>query len=160
MTLLACLLLPVSAPQAREQNRKPTHSRGYLLAVKLNRALARTPMRGTGWALVSEGKRVDLHPGFIAAVAGFESSYGARMCEPFNAWGLGSCRRAWTPPPFASWRDSIRFFAGWFRSRWRPSTDMWTVGRSYCPPCASGWGNAVALRMRLLGFEPSTRFPR
>lgn len=152
LTVLACFLFSCTAARA-------AHSRGYMLAVKLNRALASTPMRGTGFALVTEGKRFDVNPAFIAAAAGKESSYGAAMCEPFNAWGLGSCGRAWRPPRFGSWRESIRFFARWYRSRYA-GDDMWAAGRSYCPPCGDSWGEGVAYRMRLLGFAPSTRYPR
>lgn len=147
--------------KAHEQTAKRGgHSRGYLTAVKLNRALVGTPMRGSGFALVLAGRKWDVHPAFIAAVAGLESSYGAAACRGnrMNVWGLSSCGRGWYVPQFRSWRHATEFFARWFRSRWTPAVDMWAVGRSYCPPCGSSWGERVAYRMRLLGFPATTRW--
>lgn len=163
LTLIAALVATYAA-SAATHHRKPHHSRGYLLAVQLNRALASTPMRGTGWALATEGRAAGVHPAFIAAVAGKESSYGAQPCRAnrMNVWGLSSCRRGWAVPQFRTWRQAIRFFAHWFQSRFAYARTPYDV-HGYCvtgsgADCPS-WAADVAYRMRALGFAPSTRWP-
>lgn len=118
-------------------------------------------MAGTGWALVTEGRRWNVHPAFIAAVAGLESSYGAHVCQAYNGWGLGSCPQLWSPPTFRSWRDGIRFFAGWFHGRFGQARTPWDV-HGYCVTASGAdcpsWASSVAYRMRLLGFPALTRW--
>lgn len=133
------------------------------LAQQLNRGLAATPMRGLGYILEAEGRRYGVHPGFVAAVAAVETSYGAAMCLPFNAWGISSCGRAWRAPTFRSWRDGIRYASRFLAERWlrRGVSSPWAIGRTYCPPCGDRWGDRVAWFMRRLGFPaPSARYPR
>ena len=121
----------------------------------LNRGLAHTPMRGLGLILVQEGRRRNVSPYLIAAVAGLESSYGAAPCRsnPRNVWGLASCKRGYGIPVFRSWRQAVRFQAGLLRRGWlsKGVRDVYTIGRSYCPPCKNKWGADVGWFMRDLG---------
>lgn len=133
-------------------------------ARKLDAGLAGTPMHGLGWILEAEGHRAGVHPAFIAAVAGVESSYGAAHCTQSRYWvfGLGSCARAWTPPYFRSWRQAIRYQARFLRDRWirRGADDPWTIGRTYCPPCGNRWGDEIARHMRRMGFRPVVTYQK
>lgn len=131
-------------------------------AQRLNRALAGTPMHGLGWILEAEGRRAGVHPAFIAAVAGVESSFGAAHCTQNTYWvfGLGSCARSWTPPYFTSWRQAIRYQARFLHDRWiaKGARDPWTIGRTYCPPCGNRWGDKIAHFMGRLGFPAAVTY--
>lgn len=163
LTAVICLVAVCLLTQRSEGARPHIHhSLGYLIAAQLNLGLRDTPMRGTGFALVGEGKRWNVHPAFIAAVAGVESSYGAAYCQRYNGWGLGSCPQLWHPPTFRSWRDGISFFARWFRGRWPRSSSPYDV-HGYCVDrygndCPT-WPGKVAYNMRRLGFSAVTRYP-
>ena len=50
------------------------------------------------------GQRYGIDPRLLVAIAGAESSFGAKLCAPFNAWGWG-CPNA--PFAFTSWSDGI-----------------------------------------------------
>lgn len=161
-----CFLFVLASTAVGKPRPKLQHSARFLVAQQLNIGLAGTPMRGLGFKLEAAGHRYGVHPAFIAAVAGLESSYGAEGCRDnrLNAYGLGSCRascarwaRSWVPC-FNTWGQSIGFFARWFVSRWRPGTSVWTVGYTFCPPCGFRWGSKVAYNMRRLGFTATTRY--
>ncbi|MCR4340685.1 MAG: hypothetical protein NUW01_12460, partial [Gemmatimonadaceae bacterium] len=121
----------------------------------LNRGLARTPLHGLGKVLDEEGRRQNVSPYLIAAIAGLESSFGKYPCRsnPKNVWGLASCKSGYGIPFFRSWRQAIRFQAELLRDGWlsRGVRDVYTIGRSYCPPCGNGWGAKVGWLMRSLG---------
>ncbi|MCR4339124.1 MAG: hypothetical protein NUW01_04460 [Gemmatimonadaceae bacterium] len=148
LILLCFLLLALTATSVASARGNPT-------AAALNRGLARTPMRGLGQVLDEEGRRANVSPYLIAAIAGLESSYGAHPCRSNtrNVWGLASCKRGYGIPFFASWRQAIRFQAQLLRRGWlaKGVRDVYTIGRSYCPPCGNGWGAKVAWFMRSLG---------
>ncbi len=150
VTVLAVLFLAAPAQAA--------HSRGYLTAVKLNRALAGTPMAGTGFALVTESRRYRLNPALIAAIAGTESSYGAAACQSnrFNAFGLSSCGSGWLVPRFQSWREAYRFMAKFLTERWPFAKSPYDLhGYAACDDC---WGRKTAAHMLELGFPATTRW--
>lgn len=156
--LALTLIAATPAPAATKHGPRPHHSRGYLTAVQLNRMLARTPMRGTGWGLVNAGKHWNVHPAFIAAIAGTESSFGAAACSNnrYNAFGLSSCGYGWRVPSFRSWRESYEFMARFLATRWpwhRTPYDF----RGYAA-CSECWGRKTASWMRWLGFGSSTRW--
>lgn len=138
---------------------QPRHSRGYLAAVQLNRALLRTPMRGTGWGLVNEARSYGLNPALIAAIAGTESTYGAAACRSnrFNAYGLSSCGTGWRVPAFRSWRESYRFMARFLSSRWPGARTPYDFhGYALCDAC---WGRKTSQHMLELGFPATVGWP-
>ena len=152
VTLAALLVLALaSAASARGSTLVPQSSP----RVELNRGLAHTPLRGLGAILDEEGRRQNVSPYLIAAIAGLESSYGLHPCRsnPRNVWGLASCKRGYGIPYFTSWRQAIRFQAGLLRRGWlsKGVRDVYTIGSSYCPPCGNGWGAKVGWLMRSLG---------
>lgn len=132
------------------------------VALKLNRGLRGTPMRGLGFLLEREGRRAGVHPAFIAGVAGVESSYGAAMCLPYNAWGISSCGNAWRAPTFGSWREGIRYAARFFKRQWPSARSPWDF-HGYCVDrygndCPT-WPGKVAANMRRLGFGATVSYP-
>lgn len=130
-------------------------------AQQLNRGLAGTPMAGLGWILEAEGHRAGVHPAFIAAAAGLESAWGRLACHgnPYNAWGLGSCGRSWTPPTFPTWRAAIRYYARFIRQRWPSARTPYDL-HGYCECGAQAWGSRVAWNMDRLGFPAIVRYGR
>lgn len=156
MTLTALLALLIfwglySDSRAATSHRNPR----VTVAQTLNRGLARTPMRGLGFMLEREAHAAGVNPYLIAAIAGKESSFGAAMCRPFNAWGLGSCDRMWRPPTFRSWRHAIRYMAGrYLRPRYllQGARTVEGMARSYCPGCGT-WARDVRGFLARFGAE-------
>jgi len=64
-----------------------------------------SPMAGTGAAFLESGRRYNVDPRFMVAIAGAETSFGKRLCTPYNAfnWFYGG----WCNSPFASWEEAI-----------------------------------------------------
>jgi hypothetical protein len=156
--VLAVSLVFTSIAAAKRHVAHRGHSHGYQLAVLLNRGLAHTPMRGTGFALVVEAKKQNINPALIAGIAGTESSYGAAACwsNRFNAFGLGSCSGSWVPA-FGSWRDAYRYMAGFLRSHWPTARSPYDLhGYAACDSC---WADHTAGHMRELGFGIGFSFP-
>jgi hypothetical protein len=128
-------------------------------AIKLNRGLQNTPMRGTGWKLEAAGFKHKIHPAFIAAIAGTESSFGHRACrsDRFNAFGLASCTRSWPVPQFRSWKHVYGFMGAFLTRRWPGASTPYSF-RGYAA-CSDCWARRVSFFMRRLGFGTSVRYP-
>lgn len=136
------------------------HSPRYLVATQLNANLAGTPMAGTGFALEAAGWRWHVHPAFIAAIAGTESSYGRLGCQgnPRNAFGLASCGQSWRVPFFASWKQAYEFMGRFLAERWpRARTPYDYSGYAACSSC---WGRATAWHMSRFGMGTDVRYGR
>lgn len=163
LTVPVIALLVLLCLAARAGSTPVKHSPRYQVAAQLNRGLAGTPMAGTGFALEAAGWRYRVHPAFVAAVAGVESTYGAAVCERFNAWGLGSCGRAWRPPAFPSWKHAYDYFARFIRDRWPSALTPYDF-HGYCVTPAGDdcptWPGKVAANMRRLGFGETLRYGR
>lgn len=160
LTLTLTIILLAVAAAAHAANPTINVQRQRVVA-QLNAGLAGTPMAGTGRQLEAAGWKHRVHPAFMAAVSAIESSWGRRMCEPFNAWGLGSCKRAWTPPSFRSWAHAYDYYARFLRSRW-PSARTPYDYHGYCVDrngndCPT-WARDVAWNMDRLGYGPSVRY--
>lgn len=124
----------------------------------LNRGLAGTPMAGTGRELEAAGRRHHVHPAFIAAIAGTESSFGAAMCGSYNAYGLANCTGIWGVPTFRSWADSYEFMGHFLSSRWPNARTPYDYhGYAACDSC---WGAKTEMHMRQrFGVSGSVRYP-
>ena len=156
MTLAIALTLiaPTAATAA-----KPHANPRVQTARTLNRALAATPMAGTGWKLEQTGHRWKIHPALIAAIAGTESSFGRVPCrnDRFNSYGLASCTNSWPVPRFRSWAHSFQFMGKFLSERWpRARTPFDYRGYAACSDC---WGRKTAYWMKWLGFGSSVRYP-
>jgi hypothetical protein len=133
---------------------------------RLNRGLDGTPMEGTGGELEQAGRRYGIHPAFIAAIAGTESSFGAAACRNnrYNAFGLSSCGSGWSVPWFRSWADAYDFMARFLTGRtnvtsgWPNARTTWDYhGYAACSRC---WGDKTAYWMRTrFGLPPNVRYP-
>lgn len=121
---------------------------------RLNRALSRSRMAGTGAILEQEGRRYGVSPYFMAAAAWTESSLGDAACDNYNAWGLGNCGSAWSVPSFSSWDEAISYYARYLSSHWPGHSSPWSF-RGYAK-CDSCWAEKTAEHMVALG-APSTR---
>jgi hypothetical protein len=126
----------------------------------LNRGLYDTPMANTGRELEAAGWKHHVHPAFIAAIAGTESSFGAAACRgaPYNAFGLASCGSSWHVPWFPTWASAYTFMARFLTSRWphaRTAYDYY--GYAACSSC---WGAKTASWMRSrFGYSSSVVYP-
>lgn len=122
----------------------------------LRAGVAGTPLERSLYALEAVGRRHNVSPYLMAAIAGVESGYGRRHCSQSRFWvvGLGSCGRAWAPPMFRNWWQAWDYFARFLRDRWigRGVSSATAIGYSYCPPCGSRWGAAVEWHMRRVGW--------
>lgn len=123
---------------------KAGHSHRYEIAHRLSVGLKGTPLERYAFVLEAEGRKYNVNPFFIAAISGVESSFGAAACGG-NAWGIGSCSMS-----FATFADGARYTTRLLRTGYlnRGLTDVWSIGRVYCPPCGNGWGDKVAWFMR------------
>ena len=130
------------------------------VARRLDRFLARYPMRRLGTILERVGRREGVSPFFIVAVAGKESSFGLAACtaNPRNVWGLGACGRAWTPPYFNTWEEAITFFARFVEGRtsvyhgWPNAQTPWDF-HGYCAGCETSWAAGVSRFMTMMGAQ-------
>ncbi len=127
---------------------------------RLDAGLDGTPMGGTGRDLEAAGRRYGIHPAFIAAIAGTESSFGAAPCASnrFNAYGLANCGSIWGVPAFRSWRDSYLFMGRFLSSRWPGARTPFDFhGYAACSSC---WGSKTEWWMRArFGVGPEVRYP-
>lgn len=153
-TVLA-LALPAASTAAQDGP-----SNRASVAKRLNRALAATPMRGTGWKLEQAGYTHRISPYFIAAIAATESSLGRAACRSnrHNAFGLASCGHSWPVPQFRSWAQAYQFMGAFLRRRWPQARTAYEFyGYAACSSC---WGRKTAYWMRrLFGVGPEVRYP-
>jgi hypothetical protein len=126
----------------------------------LNRGLYDTPMANTGRELEAAGWKHHVHPAFIAAIAGTESSFGAAACSgnPRNAFGLSSCGSGWRVPYFETWAEVYTFMARFLTSRWPHARSTYDYyGYAACSSC---WGAKTASWMRSrFGMSSSVVYP-
>jgi hypothetical protein len=134
---------------------RAAHSHRYQVAQQLAQGLQGTPLAGYAFQLEAEGRRWNVNPYMVAAISGVESSFGSAACGG-NAWGLGSCSVS-----IASFADGIRYVTRQLRTGYlnRGMSDVWSIGRIYCPPCGSGWGDKVAWFMHARFGLPAASQP-
>lgn len=127
---------------------------------RLQKGLRGTPMDGSAGELEAAGRAYNIHPAFIAAIAGTESSFGAAACASnrYNAFGLSSCGSGWSVPNFRSWGEVYVFMAKFLTSRWAHARTTYDYhgyaanSRSWGAKCAYwmqarfGLGNTVYYR--------------
>jgi hypothetical protein len=153
LTLLTTLILAL--PAAAHAGKRSD------VAKHLNRALAGTPLAGTGYLLEQAGHKHGVSPYFMVAAAATESSLGRVPCSnnPKNIWGLASCTNSWPVPYFETWREAFHFYARFLAQRWpTASTPHHYYGYAACSSC---WGDKTAWWMsRLFGVQATTRYGR
>lgn len=119
------------------------------ISKRIDRTLAQygSPFAGTGLDFARAGRHWNINPFLPVAATGIESTFGRAACG-INPWGWASCQ---TSPPWATWREGIHYVTRYLRQRYVNEwglTDVWAIGRVYCPPCGDGWGNKAAYYMR------------
>lgn len=162
--ILLTLLLANTAAQASPHPNRISAAREHVVHL-LNDGLAGTPMAHTGRQLEAAGWKWHVHPAFIAGVAGIEAAWGRLACRDnrFNAFGLGSCGTAWSPPTFRSWAAAYDYMARFIHSRWPSARTPYDM-HGYCVTSSGAdcpdWPAKVAWNMERLGFGPSLRYGR
>lgn len=166
--LLAALAVCVVGKVDAKPKPAPHHSPRFLLAQQLNRALASSPLRGTGFALEDEAHRGNLNPYFIVGAGVTESGDGGlpgvHPCRQnrMNIWGLASCGYSPEVPVFKTWRDAYRSYIAFIHRHWPHARTLYEL-YGYCPPCGTqGWGDKTYGAMRHLFGNVSTslEYPR
>lgn len=159
LAVVACVLAAgpgaASLKQEQEQQQSPWRTaKRAQVAAKLNRGLAGTPLRGLGRIIEQVGWRYHVHPAFMAAASGTESSFGAVPCcgSRYNIWGWYSM------PPVASWEQAFTAYARFLRDRWPSAWTPWDF-HGYCGCGVTAWGNATSRFMHRLGFAAVVRYP-
>ena len=116
--LVACSSPPLDvAPAVASPSPGEAAASAEPLAATIDAYLAEkgSPLAGLGAEFVASGRRHDVDPRLVVAIAGAETSFGTRLgcydssgnvvANPYNAWNWfykGGC-----PSPFASWGDGI-----------------------------------------------------
>jgi hypothetical protein len=121
-------------------------------SARLNARLAQTPLAGLGGHFLIEGARLQneltLDPRFVVALAGAESSFGTRICTPFNAWNWfweGPClpRRpdGSAPSPFSDWKRGIEVVSKFLKKSYllKGYTTIPLIGSKYCAEGCQHW---------------------
>ena len=156
-------LAVVWSERARNSRRATERWREHrfdVIVTKLERAMAGTPMAGTGRDLEQVGRRNKVSPFFIVAVAATESSIGVAACSSNrkNVWGLSSCGSGWYVPKFASWAEAYEFFARFVNRQWPGHSSPYSF-RGYAA-CSDCWARKVSSWMSsLFGVPAVTRYP-
>lgn len=144
------------------------HSHRYLVAKRTVAGLryydrARPiPMIRTGWILEQAGHRYNVNPALIAGIAAKETQLGRTSCLSFEAWGLGACGHAWTPPTFQSWRESTFYFARHLRVRFlnRGARSVSAIlAGGYCASACGAWTADVLRFMRPFRLGSGVTYP-
>ncbi len=88
----------------------PAFAAPAIIAEALDRYLADkgSSLAGQGSALVESGRRWDVDPRLVVAIAGAESTFGTRLCAEYNAWNwfykdTSNC----SANAFTSWKEGI-----------------------------------------------------
>lgn len=157
MTMLAALTI---TPLANAQTPHRTHQDAVVS--NLRAGLSGTPMYASVVELEKAAKKYGISPYFIAAAAGTESAFGRLACKgnPYNAFGLGSCDRAWKVPHFYTWKQAYLYYARFIRTRWPRARTAYDL-HGYCECGATTWGSSTAWHMRrLFNVGPAINYGR
>lgn len=131
---------------------------------QLDKRLAGTPLAGLGAYFLSEGSRFQIDPRLVVAIAGAESSFGGRICTPFNAWNWfweGPCRPrrpdGSTPSPFRDWERGIEVVSKFLKKSYvlKGYTTIPQIGSKYCAEGCKDWEPNVTEFYSKLGGDLS-----
>jgi len=100
-----------------------------------------SPLAGLGQVLVEKGRQYNVDPRLVVAIACHETTFGTRLCAPYNAWNWfhgGECPKS----PFDSWEQGIdivtealgRFYFEEMGRRTIPD-----IGAKYCAVGCEHW---------------------
>lgn len=149
LSLTAVIFTALFTAGQTAQAAKPKHNHYFSNALKIKvglRYFGSIPMKNTHWALEAAGRRYNVNPALIVGIAAKETQLGRTSCLRYEAWGLGACGRAWTPPSFNSWRESIFYFARFLRTRFLNrgiNTVEGILSAGYCVGGCGSWASDV-----------------
>lgn len=142
---------------------KRPHSERYQTVMHLKQGLIRgghggSPLVGVMFQLEAAAWRHRISPYAIAAISGFESTFGRNGCpsNPRNIWGLGACGAAWHEPYFETWKEAFNYMARFLKRTWPGARTVHDL-HGYCT--CGGWSAKVAYYMaHFWGKGPSLRY--
>ena len=143
---------------------------GTLIDTYLRSKASGSPLIGQGHTFVAAGRKFNVDPRLLVAIAGHESSFAREECQGqdsasiYNAWGW----EALPPPcrPFDSWQESIWFITekiatgDIYFAKGRDTVEKmgaaWVCGpnASSCPD-AKNWIDDVTYFIEWMGGDPN-----
>ncbi|MGQ9494041.1 MAG: peptidoglycan DD-metalloendopeptidase family protein [Anaerolineae bacterium] len=118
-----------------------------------------SPLVGHGQIFVDKGRQYNIDPRLLVAIAGAETSFGKRLCTPYNAWNWFYTGR-WCDAPFGSWDEGIDrvneglkrlYFNGGLDGTIRNTIPL--IGERYCPGCTNWVSNVTFFYQTELGGD-------
>jgi len=164
--LLVVFLVSCGSSPVEEARPAASPSPGKPLATIIDAYLEEkgSPLAGLGAEFVTSGRRHDVDPRLVVAIAGAETAFGTRLgcCDstgnvvenPYNAWNWfykGGC-----PSPFDSWGDGIDRVTAGLRRLYLDQglTTIETIGPKYSPAEPGTWIRNVTSFYQTLGGDP------
>ncbi|NPD30665.1 hypothetical protein HLV37_02065 [Eggerthellaceae bacterium zg-1084] len=109
---------------------------------RIDAYLAGSPLAGQGTTFAQAAWAYGIDPRFSPAIATVESSKGAALFKPYNAWGWGSV--SWN-----SWEEAINAHAAGL-ARGYGRTLTLAAAQKYCPPTWQHWHDSVSAQMAMI----------
>jgi len=129
-----------------------------LLRTYNSRMLREDPHVGDEFLQAGRERNVD--PRFMVAIAGAETTFGNRICTPYNPFNW--FYRSWCDSPYASWQDAIRKVTNgvhlYYLERGQTSIASFVYNcgsHCYCKNC-DNWYRNVRQFYQMLGGDPDT----
>jgi hypothetical protein len=115
-----------------------------------------SPLAGHGEAFLDSGRRWNVDPRLVVAIAGAETTFGTRMCADFNAWNwfyMDTSRCS--PNAFDSWEDGIEQVTRGLKQSYldRGRTTISAIAETYTATDRETWIGNVTLFCQELGGD-------
>jgi hypothetical protein len=97
-------------------------------------------LAGHGNKLIEAGRKYDIDPRLVAAVAGAETSLGNNVCTPFNAWNW-FYKQTCPPSKFSSYDEAIENVTKYLRHNYinKGYTSLALIRAKYCTSDCENW---------------------
>jgi hypothetical protein len=118
-----------------------------------------SPLAGHGEAFLDSGRRWNVDPRLVVAIAGAETTFGTRMCADYNAWNwfyMDTSRCS--PNAFDSWEDGIEQVTRGLKQSHldRGRTTISAIAETYTATDRETWiGNVTRFYWDELGGDPN-----
>jgi hypothetical protein len=109
-----------------------------------------SPLASSSQEFVLAGKNYGISPKLIIAISGIESSFGVKLCGPYNAWGRKAKGGGYKS--YNSWKEAIWDQAFYLKTRYidRGLVVVEQIAPVYCPPNYVVWANKVTHFMSII----------
>lgn len=120
------------------------------MATFLNQYLGKksSPMATSGTEFVSHANSFGVDPRLVVAISGAESSFGRKICGPYNAWNWFHCYASGTcsghpcqNSPFTSWERGARTVTKFLKRSYlnKGYVTLELIGAKYCAEGCEHW---------------------